>query len=368
VIGQRRQRGWHGLAFGVLPIVGLAIAGCHYGGYTPTEPTLPVYTIQQLGLLVGGSQSEASAGAASGIVGWASDAVGHRHAVTFAGGSAARLAEPVGAVTSEAHGINASGTIVGLATMSGGAQAAILWPAPTAAVLMLPTLGGAYAVATGINDEGTVVGAAQTDTGDTVLVVWQPTSGNAYQIARVDSGGGVDDLPVAINNSGELAGNLINQSVAFLWNASDGFDTVSASAQTTYATGLSNYGIEVGRITNGANLSHAYVYTTQVGLVVMGGPPAGYTQVEATAVTDQGIIAGRAWTVSGSATATSEAVLGSVVNPAAAFSALPSLGGALAQPVNNARTPCGTILGWATASSSADTVAVAWVPKGCSAS
>src|SRR5579862_7114097 len=140
VIVQQRQNAWQHLALGAFLIAGIAIVGCHYGAYLPTDPALPVYSIQQLGLLSGGSQSQASAGATSGIVGWATDAGGNRRAASFSGGSANRLAEPAGALASEAHGINASGVIVGSATMSGGAQQAILWPAASAGVVTLPGL------------------------------------------------------------------------------------------------------------------------------------------------------------------------------------------------------------------------------------
>ncbi len=68
------------------PLVFLAAAvaaGCKYTAYEPTAPALPTYTIQQLGLLPGGAQSQATAGSAVAIVGWGADAGGVHHAVTF---------------------------------------------------------------------------------------------------------------------------------------------------------------------------------------------------------------------------------------------------------------------------------------------
>jgi hypothetical protein len=340
------------------------VAGCHYGGYFPTEPALPVYAIQQLGLLSGGAQSQAMGGSAVAIVGWATDVGGVSHAVAFAGGTATRLGEPSGALSSQAEAVNATGVIVGFATIAGGNREALLWPSPSAAPVVLPSLGGLYSFAASINDQNTVLGSAQTDTGDTVLVMWQQ-NGAAYAVARVDTTGGVDDQPAAINNNGQFAGTFGGDNGAFFWDPGNEIDTITASSGTTVALGLSNLGIEVGAIETGSSPSQAFVFTDQIGLIVMGSPPSGYTNVVANSVGNQGIIAGTASTVSAGTALTSEAVIGTVVNPTGAFTPLPSLGGAFAQASSNATTTCGVILGWATPSGSPAHRAVAWIPQGC---
>jgi len=77
----------------VLALAGVALgSACHYDQYNPATPPLPTFTLQQLGVLSGGTESEASGGSATLIVGWATDASQQRHAVTFAGGQAIRLA------------------------------------------------------------------------------------------------------------------------------------------------------------------------------------------------------------------------------------------------------------------------------------
>jgi hypothetical protein len=342
----------------------LAVGGCKYSGYLPTEPALPTYTLQQLGLLSGGTQSQATGGSAVVIVGWATDAGGVAHAVTFAAGSATQLREPAGALSSEATAVNSAGQVVGFATLSNGIRQAVVWPSSSAAPTLLASLGGAYSFAAGINDQSTVFGAAQTDSGDTVLVAWQP-NGATYAVARVDTTGGAGDQAVALNNTGQFAGNFANGGGAFFWDPTDGFDTVAAQTGTTTARGLSQYGIEVGSIGNGSSPAQAYVYTGTIGVVVMGGPPTGFTGVVANSVSAQGIIAGTAFTTSGGSMATSEAVVGTVVNPSGAFTALPTLGGTLAQAADNGITPCGVILGWATPTGSSSHHAVAWIPNGC---
>jgi probable HAF family extracellular repeat protein len=122
----------------------VALAGCKYDSYSPTPPALPTFAIQQLGLLAGGTQSQASAGSDAMIVGWATSGAGTRHAVVFTGGSAVALLEPSGAVSSEARGVNAAGVIVGFSTSSAGVRQALRWTSATSAPVPLARRGGAY--------------------------------------------------------------------------------------------------------------------------------------------------------------------------------------------------------------------------------
>jgi len=364
--GQRRvtDRAVRLAATAVALLLGSA---CHYDAYQPpVNPTFPIYAVQPLGILAGGSESQANGGSAAAIVGWATDNGGARHAVSFAGGAATRLTEPSGTTASEAWGVNASGAIVGVATV-GGVRQGLVWPSATAAPIALPTLGGAASFARGINDQNVVVGTATDGSGDTTLVIWTQ-DGATYDIAVADSGSGISFRPNGIDLVQDIVGNLPDSAGAFFFNASTGLDTVLASSGLTVSTGLNNFGIQVGWINNGpSSPTQAFVATGTVGVVVMGGPPTGYTGVLANSISDKGFIAGTATTVSGTGTIlTSEGVVGSVVNPSATFRPLPSLGGTRAQPVNNAVTACGVILGWAaTTASPTSHVAVAWVPTGC---
>jgi hypothetical protein len=345
-------------------VAAVSLAGCKYESFNPKLPPLPTYTVKQLGLLQGGSQSQATAGSASAIVGWATDAGGAPHAVTFVGGQAVRLTEPVRTANSEALGVNASGVIVGFATIAGVSQA-LVWGSPTSAPMLLGALGGTYSQAARINDDNKILGAAQTDSGDTVLTTWQQAD-SSYSASRVDPAGGVADQPVAINNLGELAGNLGGGRGGFFWNTDVGWDSISApSGALTTVNGMNNYGIVVGSTQDKPGL--AFAFTTNLSSEALGTAPSGYTTLAANAINDNGLIAGTASTVAvnGGALTSTPAVL-SVTNVSAQWTALPNLGGPLAQPASNGITPCGVIVGAATTSSAPTALlAVAWVPSGC---
>jgi uncharacterized membrane protein len=354
----------------LLAAIGAALcAACHYEGYNPKIPTLPTFTIQQLGVLSGGTQSEATGGSLTTIVGWG-DVGGTRHAVTFAGGSAVRLPEPSGATTSEAFAVNASGVIVGAATTA-GVRRGIVWPSATTAPVFLPTLGGAFSAARSINDQNIIAGVAQTDTGDTVIVLWQP-GGTNYVVAPLDTGGGVDWQAVDVNNQLDVAGNLgpvATSAGAFYLNSAAGVnDTITPPANgTAVAHGMNNFGIVVGSVVATPTPPQAFVFTDNSGTVVLGAPPSGYTGISGNAITDGGIIAGTASTSDNAGNIlTSVGAISSVTNTGGTFAALPSLGGTEAHPADNAVTPCGVILGRAAASGNTPSVAVAWIPKGCS--
>jgi uncharacterized membrane protein len=353
----------------VLVLAGVAMgSACRYDQYNPATPLLPTFTIQQLGVLTGGTESEATGGSATLIVGWATDASNQRHAVTFAAGHAMRLPEPSGASASEAHGVNAEGVIVGAAAV-GGIRRAVSWSSLTAAPLILPTLGGTFGIARSINDQNVIAGVVQAATGDTVIVLWQPGGAN-YVVAPFDSGGGVDWRAVGVDNLLDVAGNLGPVSSgggAFYANPTVGIDTiVPPGAGTTVAHGLNQHGIVVGAIVAGSSPPSAFAFTDAAGTVVLGIPPSGYTGIVANSITDNGIIAGTASTSDAAGnTLTSVAAITSVTNLAATFTPLPSPGASLVSAADNGVTPCGVILGRAALSGSTSPVAVAWVPAGC---
>jgi hypothetical protein len=362
----QRLRGRRSRATSVI-IAGAVCAGCHYDQYNTPPPPLPAFTIHQLGVLRGGTESAATGGSTEAIVGWATDGSGQRHAVRFSEGQALPLIEPSGASASEAHAVNASGIVVGDAT-TGGIRRAIVWSAIGATPAALPTLGGTFGIARSINGQGVILGVTQTAGGDTVLVLWQANAG-AYTVAPFDSAG-VGWRAVGINDVLDVAGNLGAPSSAvdgFYYNSEDGVDTIaSPSSGTTVARGLNAYGIVVGTIEASPAPPRAFAFTDAAEAVELGAPPSGYTGIAANAVTDEGIIGGTASTSDSSgAILTSIATITSVTNLSATFTPLPSLGGQRTQVTDNAVTPCGAILGRATTTGTTPLVAVAWVPSGC---
>jgi hypothetical protein len=345
-------------------------AACHYEGYNPAIPKLPVYAIHQLGVASGGSESAAEGGSMAAIVGWSDIGDGLHHAVTFAGGTATRLTEPAGASNSTAYAVNSSGVIVGVAT-TGGVTRPVVWASATATPVLLPTLGGTYGVARSINDQNVIAGVAQTDTGDTVIVVWQQ-GGSSYTVAPVDTGGGVDWTAVDVNNQMDIAGNLgpvATSAGAFYLNSAAGVnDTITPpGAGVAVAHGMNNYGIVVGSINaEPGTPPQAWVFTDNAGTVVLGAPPGGYTGIRGNAITDGGIIGGTATNTDNSGIVQSSvAAISSVTNVGGTFQPLPSLGGTVAEVADNGETPCGALVGRAAASGTTPQVAVAWTPTGC---
>jgi len=113
--------------------------------------------------------------------------------------------------------------------------------------------------------------------------------------------------------------------------------------------------------------SRGFLFTGSLGSFKVGEPPGGYSQLEANAVNDSGRVAGYAFngdSITGIVSAV--AIIGTALDSVHTFTTLPTLGGSLAETVDNAITGCGVILGWATKTNAASPrYAVAWVPQGC---
>lgn len=342
-----------------------ALMGCNYDSFVMPSLFPTGYVIHELGLLPGGTQSQANAGTRATIVGWGIAAGTAHHAVTFAGGAAHPLVEPVGTANSEARGVNDAGTIVGFVTL-GGVRQAVVWPSATAGPVLLESLGGAYSFARSINGSGVVLGSAQTAAGDTVIVTWTPQDYGTYDDPeRLDPTGGRDFDPTAINNRGFVAGNADE---AFVWSEDDGFDDVDApeGGEEVDVNGMNNYGVVVGGYENAAGDDRALLFTGASGSLALGEPPAGFVGVGGNAVSDSGIVSATATGVDGLGNAISVGIVGTIVDTARTWTVLPSLGGTRGAPQDHAITLCGVVLGWANKPASAAVrYAVAWVPNGC---
>jgi uncharacterized membrane protein len=338
----------------------LGLGACHYDAFVPSTAP-PVYTIQELGLLSGGKESQATAGSAAGIVGWATDAAGARHAVVFARGSVTRLDEPAAVQASEAVSVNAQGTVVGTATLLAGTEA-VAWPAATAPAVVLPGLGGVNSAAFSINDQGVILGAAQSSGGETAVVLWQP--GARYAVAPFDSVPR-GNQPVGLNNRMQAA---LNDGLSGMFWFADTLRAISVpNAASSVATGLNNLGVVVGGLVTPSGRIGGFLYTETLGAFQLGAPPGAYTDVVATAINDSGRVAGAAFTVDGTGQRLSSApVVGTVIDSVHTLTPLSGLGGNRAEPSDNAITACGIIPGWATTAADTSRQAVAWVPTGCS--
>lgn len=357
-------------------VAAAALGSCNYESFVLPPPLPKDYVIHELGLLPGGTQSQARAGSMTTVVGWGIVSGTAHHAVTFSGGQAHALTEPAGAANSEARGVNDAGIIVGFATVS-GVREGVVWASPTAPPLVLPTLGGVYGFARNVNADGVIFGAAQTDTGDTVLVLWTP-NGSGYDVAPADTTGtAVGYEPTSINDRGQLAGNTDDDGFIFTPgggggddedDSGNGFDEVEPpeGGDDPDVNGFNNFGVIVGGYDAPGGVSRAFVFTTPAGSLELGAPPAGFTSVEGNAVSDSGVITANITGTDSASNTITRAVVGAIVDTASTWTVLPTLGGLRASPQDNAVNTCGVVFGSASKAPSATVLyAVAWVPTGC---
>ncbi|HUL71356.1 MAG TPA: hypothetical protein VLT17_14100 [Gemmatimonadales bacterium] len=327
---------------------------------------LPIFAIQELGLLAGGSVSQAMAINGSGqAVGYAIDAGAVRHAVYFQGGAAVQLPEPANTTRSDAYGINDDGVIVGSVRIS-GVELPARWDTPASQPVLLTLPAGATTGrARSINSDGLIVGFA---TGDELPVIWQTDGSGDYVDATIAD----SHEPSQINDEGDFVGNAEDIEAGFVWSEDDGFVFVGSLSgeeddQESEARGLNNNGVVVGNSDNADGQTRAFRWTEARNMVELGAPPGGDDGVVATAINDDNLVAGFGFTGTVDAITTSQPAVTIATETSQAFSPLATLGGDRAEPSNGASiNRCGVIVGFAFPTGSTNRRAVAWVPTGCS--
>ena len=167
----------------------------------------------------------------------------------------------------------------------------LLWPRPKAKVLyrviVLPSFGGLNTIPTAINNHGQIVGYSEATDGSCHLCLWEP---NGY----------VQDLGPAVhtryylNDAGQIAGMMRDPNrnyVAFIRERAGGTRTLGTlGGMESVAQGLNNRGQVVGWLRTADGLKHAFVWDQTTGMQDLG-PPWG-DGGEARAINDRGQIIG----------------------------------------------------------------------------
>ncbi len=166
-------------------------------------PTLPAYTITDLGILPGGNEAEAYAINNSGqIVGWSAVASnGHPHAFLWEDG----VMEDLGALSADrtrAHDISESGVVVGSRQGPHGKYYPVAWKHGE-----IIELGGGEGYARGVNNRGQIVG--HSDSTDNGACIWEDG-----EITGLAGGWGAAG---SINDAGRVVGIGGEGPQAFLW-------------------------------------------------------------------------------------------------------------------------------------------------------
>jgi probable HAF family extracellular repeat protein len=215
--------------------------------------------IHDLGTLPGGDYSSAFAINDSGIVVGTSNTSTSTHAFswTLAHGLS-DLGTLPGANASSALAINNQGQIVG----SSG-EHAVLWSG--GAVQDLGTLGGATSEAHGINDLGAIVGVSDTSSGPHAFL-WQNGAMQDLGVLSGDSSSHGDH----INNSGMVVGASVGSGGvrAFVWTSAAGMQPLSGESGATYseAFDINNAGQVVGEMASSMG-TRAFLWTSKDGMI-----------------------------------------------------------------------------------------------------
>ncbi|HLV81468.1 MAG TPA: hypothetical protein VKT32_14375, partial [Chthonomonadaceae bacterium] len=310
-------------------------------GLTPrATANPPVYTITDLGTLGGYSSQALSLNGAAAVAGWSTTADGFTHAFLYSNGVLQDLGTLPGGSNSYAQGINAAGQVVGYAdtpdgflhgflysngqmqdlgtlpfgrfsnaqaintagqiagnsdTVDGTYHAFLATGGALADLGLLP--GGTYSDAYALNDSGQVVGAVTTAAGATHAFFY-----NGGTLQDIDSPSSPYSIANAINNAGQVAGGVKSASdnLLYAFVYAGGAMTLVGGSDTV-ASGINNLGQVVGSsgVLNGGTGAFLYSGGTLTDLIATLPANSGWQLQAATAINDNGQIAGYGVTSAG---------------------------------------------------------------------
>lgn len=213
--------------------------------------------IRDLGTLPGGDYSAAYAINDSGVVVGTSNTSTSTHAFTWTlAHGLSDLGTLPGANASSALAINNQGQIVG---SSGGH--AVLWSGGN--IQDLGTLGGATSEAHGINNSGAIVGVSDTSSGPHAFL-WQNGAMQDLGLLPGDSSSRADH----INDSGMVVGASEGSGGvrAFVWTSAAGMQPLASDGIYTEAFDVNNEGQVVGQQATSLGM-RAFLWTSKDGLI-----------------------------------------------------------------------------------------------------
>jgi probable HAF family extracellular repeat protein len=207
----------------------------------------PLYTLADLGTLGGSSAMATAVNSIGQAVGAMATPSGYMDAYSFSGSSATNLN-----FAGQANGINDAGQIAGTAQI-GQQSYATIWHKGVAS-----TVGGAGSYAMAINNSGNVAGML-INNGEGNAFVTQ----NGMVIELGTFSGGSWSAAYGINDQGQAAGYGMTSNgsfQAFIWTPGQGYsDPLTLGGANSYAMAINNSGMAAGtsQIANG--FAHAFV-------------------------------------------------------------------------------------------------------------
>ena len=213
--------------------------------------------IRDLGTLPGGDYSSAFAINDSGVVVGTSNTSTSTHAFSWTIAQGLQdLGTLPGTNASAALAINNPGQIVG----SSGVHAA-LWSGGN--IQDLGTLGGATSEAHGINNLGAIVGVSDTSSGPHAFL-WQNGAMQDLGVLSGDTSSRADH----INDSGTVVGASEGSGGvrAFVWTSAAGMQSLGADGVYSEAFDTNNAGQVVGEFASSLG-ARAFLWTSQAGLI-----------------------------------------------------------------------------------------------------
>jgi probable HAF family extracellular repeat protein len=190
-------------------------------------------TMVDLGLLPGADPENAWSDAVAindpgEIVGWANTAAlpYSRHAVHWSAAHVIQDLGTLGGPASTAVDINASGQVIGMSDVSGGAPRGFIWTSGGGMQDLTTLLGSPASDVAAINDAGQIAGSYVT-AGQTHAFLYTPGTG----LRDLGTLGGNESVATGLNAQGNVVGSsktTAGATHAFLWTATDGMEDITA--------------------------------------------------------------------------------------------------------------------------------------------